>query len=187
MSFWDELEKFVSNYETTIVAASSFFAALTAIVSIALTVLSVRAQAKHNRISIKPVGIFPIADYENEITLKLRNNGLGPLLVKDFEITSAGKVLETKNLVELMPKLPQGIYWDTFSRISPGQVVSSQGERVILSLTLEPEEQLALAHANDVRRRLGGLTLKCRYSDLYEKEVQTIESDLTWFLRRWED
>lgn len=58
-----------------------------------------------------------VADYEDRLTVKILNNGSGPLIIKNVKERKESQVRES--LIAWMPSLPDSMYWPTF--VSPMQ------------------------------------------------------------------
>jgi hypothetical protein len=67
----------------------NIIAGLALIVSCISTILALRAvalQREHNRISVKPLPDIILADYEDEIAVRIHNHGLGPMMIDKLEV-----------------------------------------------------------------------------------------------------
>ncbi len=53
-----------------------------------------------------------VADFENCLTVKLRNDGTGPLIVRSLQVRRDKAFKET--LIYWMPTLRDGVDWTTF-------------------------------------------------------------------------
>jgi hypothetical protein len=74
--------------------ASAIMAALALIVSIVSVIVSVwnlKIQRHHNVLSVCPLPEVTVADYENSLRVKIRNNGSGPLLIKEMKVTNGNE------------------------------------------------------------------------------------------------
>jgi hypothetical protein len=175
----------IKENENLIVAITAAFAALTAIVSIILTFISIFLQQKHNRISVAPIGQISGGDYENHIYVDILNNGLGPMVLEKLEISSVDNNSSYSSLVKLMPTMPKGLVWETFSTASEGTVITAQGHKRLLSLRINAASPEHVSYADRVRRSLGELTIQFTYCDMYGKRQNQCKREMSWFLRRF--
>lgn len=60
-------------------------ALLISFISIILTVWTLWLQRRHNFLSVTPIVSIPINDYENNIAVKVKNTGVGPLIYRDIQ------------------------------------------------------------------------------------------------------
>src|SRR5579862_5663252 len=109
-------EFLVSN--SAFVAAWSAIAALfVSLLSIILTCLSLWMQRTHNRKTVLPIGHIVVGDYEDDIFVRLRNDGVGPLILENVTVFQNGNRKNAKTaLIDFMPELPGGYAWTTFVR-----------------------------------------------------------------------
>src|SRR5262245_38368685 len=80
--------------------------------SIILTIASLYLSRQHNFKSLTPIASIPFSDYEDKVAVKIKNTGVGPLIIGTFRATR-GNTTED-DLISLMPELPDGMLWDTF-------------------------------------------------------------------------
>src|SRR2546430_4757052 len=62
-------------------AAAAFLALLVSAISVGISVWAVRTQRKHNELSVRPLAEITVADHESSVRVKLRNHGIGPMIV----------------------------------------------------------------------------------------------------------
>ncbi len=61
---------------------SQLAALFVATISIILTVVTIKMQRTRNRKSVLPIGHITVGDYENQIFVWLRNDGVGPMIIE---------------------------------------------------------------------------------------------------------
>ena len=163
--------------------AAAALALVVASVSIYYAVRGLSLQRDHNRLSVIPVPFLALADYENCIRVKVRNDGIGPLLVDKIDIVRGEVANEIEELVSYMPKLPAGIYWRNFSS---GYVRSVRPGDELILLELEGDDANAAFHRfrDKCRKALSGLIVTVRYTNIYGDSFDPHTRDLSWFGRR---
>lgn len=169
---------------TVINAVAATLAVLIALLSICLTVWTIKSQNRHNRLSVQPILSIIPSDYVNRISVKIRNDGSGPLRVELFEVTDGS---ETKfNLIDWMPKNPENIYWAKFQNHLNGVAVLPGEETFIIDLDGDIHDPVFVKYAQECRKILSGLSLRIIYTDVYNSRFPDHQSTLTWFGRTLE-
>lgn len=164
---------------------SDLIAGLALIVSCISTILALRAvslQREHNRISVKPLPDIILADYENEIAVKVHNHGLGAMIIEKLEVLKGGNVV-TDNLIDLVPSPPDDICWDDFIKILAGRILAPGEEKVLIKLTGDLKNQKFIKFRDTVRQSLAPLAVKIYYKGVYDKKALSHERSLDWFGR----
>jgi hypothetical protein len=158
-------------------------AALAFIVSAISLVVSVRTlkhQREHNTLSVRPLPEVTVADYENSLRVKLRNNGSGPMIIQSLSVTDGATTCES--LIECMPELP-GRHWTHFSNALSNRSLMPGSEIVLLALT-EEDGELGFSWSRDLARRaLSPLTVSVKYTDVYKSGFNPYTKALDWFGR----
>lgn len=96
-------------------ALVAVFALCISIISLLISFRSLKIQRRHNVLSVTPIPEITVGDYENSLTVKLRNNGSGPLLIKSISVSNG--ILSRHSIIEHMPsELPNERGWTTFSQ-----------------------------------------------------------------------
>lgn len=159
------------------------------ITSLIVSVLALHIQRVHNKKSVKPIGQITIGDYEEEIYVRIDNNGVGPLIISKFE--AAYLTLVKSNLIELIPEdLNQKIEWSSFVQEIEKKVIPS-GERMILLKAKHGGDKDASKitvhdqYWSELRRVLADITIKINYTDIYDSKPEEITRNLTFFNRHF--
>ena len=160
------------------VAVSALFISF---ISILLTCIALWMQRRHNFKSVTPIATLPVGDFENLIEVKLRNTGVGPLIVKKFTGNNGD---ETKsNLISFMPETPKEIYWDTFYNDLKGLCVPPNKTANIIKLSGDTKNSDFVSFRNEVRKVLSNITIEVQYKDIYDRDMPCKSRDLAWFGR----
>jgi hypothetical protein len=173
------------NLTTAIAAVASALAAVLAVLvslaSVVISVWSANTQRKHNQLSVRPIAEVTVADYEDSLKIRLRNNGTGPMTVVTLSVTDGRDTKET--LISWMPKLPECRPWNNFSNTLNGRTISAGAEITLLELTEEEFEVDFPKCRNQVRAALCKLSVSVNYIDIYRTKMDNYQRDLTWFGR----
>ena len=163
-------------------AAAAILALFISAISVWISIWSARTQRKHNQLSVRPLAEVAVADYENSISVKLRNNGTGPMIITAVTVSDAKYTKDC--LVEWMPDLPGGRPWNNFTHTLRHRTLQSGAVIVLLELT-ENEDARSFPMCRDLARKaLAPLTIKVEYTDIYESVMNPCSKSLSWFGRR---
>jgi hypothetical protein len=179
----DKLVNLIKSYPDQINALAAVCALFVSFLSILLTFLALRLQRRHNFKSLTPIASILIGDYEQEILVKLRNTGVGPLIVERFTTSDGNK--EEDDIISWMPALPEGIYWASFTENIDGWCIAPNKEAVIIKLSGNPSDRRFALFRNEVRRALSKLTVTVKYKDIYDRRMPIKQRDLKWFARHF--
>ena len=162
-------------------AATAFLALFVSCASVWISISAARSQRKHNELSVRPLAEVTVADYENSLRVKLRNNGTGPMIV--LAVTVSDGSITRESLIEWMPSLSGHRPWNTFSHTLRRRTLQPGAELVLLELT-EHDGEINFPQCRDrVRRALAPLTVNVEYTDIYETTLRPCKKELSWFGR----
>jgi hypothetical protein len=162
-------------------AAAAFLALFLSIISVGISVWAVRSERKHSALSVRPLAEITVADYEDCLRVKLRNHGIGPMLITTVRVCDSQN--SKPSLVEWMPPLPKNRPWTNFAGNAAGRALAPGGEIVLLEL-IEHEGESGFARSrNLVRKALAPLTVHVEYTDIYNSSMPVHSKPLSWFGR----
>ncbi|MFM9888490.1 MAG: hypothetical protein ACKVQT_36155 [Burkholderiales bacterium] len=162
-------------------AIAATFAVVVSGIAVCVSYLTLKHQQRHNVLSVRPIPIVTVADYEDAIRVKVRNHGSGPMLVKRVQVVDGTSVKES--LVEWMPDLPDNILWGNFVGPVSDRSLLPGSEMVLLELNGDHEDKAFRSVRDTVRKALAPLTVVVTYTDIYESSLDPYMKDLTWFGR----
>lgn len=162
-------------------AAAAFLALFVSCVSVWISVSSARSQRRHNELSVRPLAEVTVADYENSLRVKLRNNGSGPMIVLAVTVSDGSNAHES--LIEWMPTLPKQRPWNTFTHALHRRTLQAGAEITLLELTEYENEANFSVCRKKVRAALAPLTVNVEYTDIYETVMRPCQKSLSWFGR----
>ncbi len=172
----------VSNALATIsIAGIALFALIVSIVSVWFTRRQIALLHKHNVLSVRPIPLVELGDYEDCLVVKLVNNGSGPLIINSIEIHLENEIRES--LIEWMPELPSGIDWTAFVGPVCNRSVSAGGKIRLLKLKGDSSVKKFCAFRDDCRKALRSLNVIVNYTDIYETKMASYQRTLEWFGR----
>lgn len=147
--------------------------------SVLLTVVSLSLQRRHNFLSVRPIAAILLADYENRLSVKLHNNGVGPLLIQKLVVSDGQSARES-----IIDWMPNGLLWDDFAKELQGRSLASGKEIVLVKLVGDPANGNFRQARNLCRDRLKSLTVTVHYTDVYDRTMKPSRRSLSWFGRQ---
>jgi hypothetical protein len=163
---------------STIIIA--FIALILSFCSTILALWSVWLQRKHNHVSVRPIAASILANYIDNLAVKIKNNGLGPLIIKKFFVQKGNNILGD-NLIDLMPQNPENVPWRDFAKGINSHILSPGEELCILELKTEEISEEFIEFRNEVRMTLAPLSIKIEYENIYEERQPEYKENLYWF------
>ncbi len=160
---------------------------LIAMISLVATIKFNCKQQEHNANSVRPTVDIILGDYEDDIYVKLVNQGVGPAEVSDLICTYYGDVnvntRETNILIDILrdSKSPTGFiqnYTDFVEDII-GRTISPGGTVVLVRL--KPKNEM---EQTNMRLMLKDIGITLKYKDIYETEFER-NRKLTFFGRHF--
>jgi hypothetical protein len=168
----------VAAIASVLVAAIALFVAA---LSVYVAYRTLKMQQLHNVLSVRPLPHIAVADYENRLFVKLRNNGSGPLIVKNLEIN--GGASPYGSLVECMPALPAGIDWSTFVGALDMRSIAAGGELTLIELEGDDSNRRFVDARDKTRAALSKLSVGVHFTDIYQSSEAPYTKSLEWFGR----
>ncbi len=179
----ESILRLVRDYPDQVNATVAVLALLVSALSIMLTVASLYLQRKHNYRSLTPIASIPIADYENKLGVRLKNSGVGPLIIDKFRVTDGRRT--GGDLISFMPGLPSGVMWDTFHAHLDGLCIPPGESLIVLQLIGDPDDQRFAQARDSCRKALRVLEVSVSYKDIYARQMPVKMRDLSWFGRHF--
>lgn len=177
----DTIITFIQGKPDQVNAIVAICALFISFIAIILTVWTLWLQRNHNFLSVTPIVSIPVSDYENNIAVKVKNTGVGPLIIETFRATDGAT--DKDDLISWMPSLPTGMYWSTFYDNLDGICIPSGEEAIILRLEGDVNNKQFTATRDNIRRALSKLKVTVQYKDIYNRKMPPKERDLSWFGR----
>ena len=162
-------------------AAAALLALLVSCISVWISISVGRSQRRHNQLSVRPLAEVTVADYENSLRVKLRNNGSGPMIIIAVTVSDGKK--SHQSLIEWMPALPSNRPWNNFTHALEKRTLQAGAEIILLELTEHDEEPRFSQCRDKVRMALKPLTVNVEYTDIYEAVMKPCRKSLSWFGR----
>jgi hypothetical protein len=162
-------------------AVAPIFSALTAVIALSVSIIALWMQRRHNVLSVRPIPEVTVADYENSLRIRLKNNGVGPLMLKGVRVIGGKKSKDS--IVAWMPALPADRPWTHFATDLTSRVIAKDKTIPLLELTQFEGERDFAACRDLARAALRELTVEVEYSDVYQSRFPRYSKSLSWFGR----
>jgi len=145
---------------------------------------SLGIQREHNYKSVTPILRIWAPDHNEEVSVKLFNDGLGPLIITSLTVSNGTET--NSDFISWMPRHPKGItYWTTFIGEFGGEVSILPGSFLPL-LLLENEDENDpdfVLFRREVRKHLSKLIITVEGKDIYDRPIMGKTHSLKWFGR----
>lgn len=185
LHFWssltfDRVIAYLDKRHDVVTAGAAVLALLVSLISILFTVGSMAMQRGHNRKSVLPIGHISVGDYEDDIFVRLRNDGIGPMIVDKVSVNTKGNDEPQDALIDC---LPDGITWSTFVANISGRAISPEQYVTLVRLQGDSDDPEFSKVKQSVRRALSVLTVTVEYKNIYDERMLPARRDLSWFGR----
>lgn len=177
----DGILKYLIDHPDLANALATVFSALTALFALGVSVWALRVQRRHNRISVRPIPEVSMVDGVNSISVTLRNNGVGPLVIRRMRVTKGNESRE--NIIDWMNEYMPEMDWTNFASIPPDRTISQNDEVTLIELTEEPDEQGFVTIRDMARTKLSQLVVTVEYTDVYGTDFPPCVRSLDWYAR----
>lgn len=126
----------------------------------------------------KPFGVIDIGDYEDKIYVRLKNIGAGPLIIENVRVVYKGE--EKDNLIDFMPDLPKGVYWNDFVRETKGKGVGRDSYMNLILIESENED-IKSKLKKEIREILKDVTVEIFYNNIFKEYEGSVSRSLKVF------
>lgn len=180
----------IAQNSIAIISVATVFISLAAVL---ISFITWRSQVKYNKNSVMPILNIIVGDYENDIFVKLVNNGVGPAKIDKLTCTHGGT--SSSCLINLFP--PEGITleinqtikcvvpvtaWREFVENLDGRTISPGGMIMLLELADAEKKQITA-----VRALLKDTCVTVKYTNIYGDKMTPESRMLDWFGRTISD
>lgn len=170
----------VQQNPSVISALAALFALFVSFISIILTIVTLWMQRVHNLKSVTPIANFSLSNYENDVAVQIINQGTGPLIVRSLTVTQPNGP-PAKNIISLMPDLPDKLDWVTFFENTENFAITPTNSITLIQLSGDETDEEFCAARDMVRRRLSELQMTLEYQDIYGRLMPQNTKDMKWF------
>ena len=171
-------QKFIYNKDRAI----SLAAFIISIVAIIQTSGTLKLQRKHNYLSVKPIPIVSIQNYDNLIGVKLHNAGIGPLIISDFSVVDINKHIKN-NLIDFMPLLPDSIFWSDYRKNIDDATITPNSSYDLLLFIGNVNSAMFIKYRDSIKTILKDLSIELEYTDVYNNDFDVKYWNLKGFKR----
>lgn len=152
------------------------------IIALIFTAISLQVQRRHNKLSVKPIAIISVGDYEDELAVYLQNKGTGPLIIKDLSfITYDGR--KEKALIDFFGLDFGDVVWNTFVGNIDGWAILPGETKTLIKLEGTPLDKNFSHIRERVRKVLAPIQVELLYQDIYGNDMPKKTRKLDFFAR----
>jgi hypothetical protein len=178
---------FLSEHDKLVTSWTAILAVFISLVSVFIALINFAMQRAHNRKALLPIGNLSLGDYENHIFVRLRNDGVGPMIVDRIVVKRiANEEKMGSALIDLMPELDSGLRWTTFVKDISGRAFAASKHIDLVHLEGDPEQVKFITSRRRVREALSPLRVGVHYHSIYGQKL-FVERNLDWFDRHAEE
>lgn len=157
----------------------AFFALITSILGIFISIWTIRSSQKHNKLSVKPIAYILPQNYEDKICVNIQNKGTGPLIVDKIEFIDLRTNTKKNALIDLMPEL-ENYCWSNYSSAHKF-VLSPNESKILLDLTGELDDDIYIYNRNIIRKALSYIQIRLEYTGIYGDKNVILNYNLDWY------
>jgi hypothetical protein len=177
-----EIVSFLSANDKLVTAWTAIAALFVSVVSIIIAIVNMTMQRAHNKKSVLPIGHISLGDYENQISVRVRNDGVGPMIIERVMVTGEGERTASA-VMDFMPELPSGYLWRSFVGDISGRAIPAEGNIILISLEGDQDDKGFIAARRMTREALSRLSIKVNYRNIYGETMPPASRSLSWFGR----
>jgi len=152
-------------------------AILVSVLALLATFYQLYLQRVHNEKSLKPLGQIDLPDFNKQLAVHVRNNGLGPLIIDRLTFVKDGQ--SYTNIDECLDLHPRS-YMRMAINDTVKRVVLPHAHLVVFESYFGEHE--GESEINYARRQLAAITLKVEGRDIYDNKI-CLERNFNWFSR----
>ena len=155
---------------------------VTGVIALIFTAISLQVQRKHNRLSVKPIALVSVGDYENELAVHLQNKGTGPLIIKELSFVDQNGKTE-KAIIDFFGSDFKNVVWSTFVADIDSWTILPNETKTLIKLDGDSADEEFARVRDKVRKVLAQIQVELLYQDIYEKDMPKKIRKLDWFAR----
>jgi uncharacterized membrane protein len=130
----------------------------------------------------RPLGQIICGDYEDQLEIKFKNCGLGPLIIKEIIILKNNQKV-SNNLIKLMLIVPIGVAWNDFIIDGVNFTVAKDTEINVILIKGNIDNSVFNDYKTRVRNILKEITIEVKYVDIYDRPMKSAVRNLDLFGR----
>ena len=160
-------------------AVIALVAVLVATLSIIVSWRALRHQVRHNKLSARPIPFLSLSNFQNQLRVRIVNDGIGPLIVKRVTISDGSR--SEADVIAWMPRPPAGIAWSTYTRRLEDRSILPGTHLTLLQLDGDLSDAAFVDFRDECRRVLQTLEGVIEYTDIYGDAFPPYARKLDWF------
>lgn len=177
----ESLVRLVSAYPDQVTALSTLGAVLVSLLAIFVSVHSLRMQREHNIKSLRPIASITQGDYEDRLTVKLTNVGVGPMLIDRVTVQKGDMIFSS--VIDAIGDDANGVIWRDFSGDFSKRWLSPNDSRFLIHLEGDPHDPDFRRKRDAIRKALSQCEVRVESLDVYDQRQSVCKQELKWFAR----
>ena len=153
----DDVILFLSEHDKLVTSWTAILAVFISLVSVFIALINFAMQRADNRKALLPIGNLSLGDYENHIFVRLRNDGVGPMIVDHIVVKRIANrsrwaldVRDEYDVQDLLQAILRGLFDDVRSEeYTPSYAGSSRIDFLLKSQQIAIEVKFASAALRD--------------------------------------
>ena len=157
----DPIIDLIRNHPDQVNALAALSALFVSFLSIVLTVWALWLQRRHHFKSLTPIANISYGDYENLLLVKLKNSGVGSLIIESVTVSRGEE--HKGNVIDW---LPHDLTYSDFNSKLAGACISPNQEIVMLRFSGDNSDPDFRSSRDRVRDALSKLHVNVSYRDI---------------------
>ncbi|MGQ0684702.1 hypothetical protein [Bradyrhizobium sp.] len=178
-----EFASFLSTHEKLVTAWTAIAALIVSFLALLATIANSVMQRRHNRKSVHPIGHISVGDYENQLFVRIRNDGIGPMIVKKVTVRNQENGETKGSIIDFMTDLPFDYQWTTFVGDITDRAISANDHLTLILLEGDVQDDRFLSSRHLVRQLVSKLSIQVKYENIYGERMAPASRNLDWFGR----
>jgi hypothetical protein len=133
-------------------------------------------------LSVRPIAIVTVGDYEHRLSVFLQNEGTGPLIIKELRFKDESGNTESA-LIDFFGGRFDGVGWSTFTGDIDGWAIRPGKYQTLIELEGDSLDENFILIRDEVREILAPITVHLEYQDIYKKNMPAKIKKLDFFAR----
>jgi hypothetical protein len=153
------------------------------LIALVFTAISLQVQRKHNRLSVKPIAIISVGDFEDELAVHLQNKGTGPLIIKSLSFSDQNGRTE-KAIINFFGSDYKNIVWSMFIADIDGWSILPSETKTLIMFKGDSANKEFIHNRDRIRKVLAQIRVEVLYQDIYGNNMSKKTRKLDWFARK---
>ena len=134
-----------------IIAIATVLAVIVSSISTIIAAISVKKHTKYNKDNVRPICSIYLTNYNNLISVRIENDGIGPAIINNIECVYA-KDIKKETLYELLPEnLKHEVFHSVITKKAKNLTITANEKFYLISIT--PKDDKVLQEFRDFLKK----------------------------------